>query len=123
MERDEFLGKRLSNLFIIGEANQHGNRMMIINENLESFTFKPTIKNKIILTINGRYKRYKSILNKLYYLQQDKQIPITYELDNEYIYLTYEEKLVEKINEYKPIKNRVFGIDLNPNYIGWSVID
>lgn len=123
MGRDEFLGKRLSNLFIIGEANQHGNRMMIINENLESFTFKPTIKNKIILTINGRYKRYKSILNKLYYLQQDKQIPITYELDNEYIYLTYEEKLVEKINEYKPIKNRVFGIDLNPNYIGWSVID
>ena len=65
MGRDEFLEKRLSNLFIIGEANQHGNRMMIINENLESFTFKPTIKNKIILTINGRYKRYKSILNKL----------------------------------------------------------
>ena len=123
ISRDEFLQKRLSNLYIIGEANQHGNRFVKINEDLESFTFKPTRKDKITLIINGSYKRYKSILNKLYHLQQDKQIPITYELDNEYIYLTYEEKLVEQYIEYKPIKNRIFAIDLNPNYIGWSVVD
>ena len=123
ISREEFLQKRLSNLYIIGEANQHGNRIMVINEDLESFTFKPTRKDKIILTISGRYKKYKSILNKLYHLQQDKQIPITYELDNEYIYLTYEETLVEQQIEYKPIKNRIFAIDLNPNYIGWSVVD
>ena len=123
ISREEFLQKRLSNLYIIGEANRHGNRIMVINEDLESFTFKPTRKDKIILTISGRYKKYKSILNKLYHLQQDKQIPITYELDNEYIYLTYEETLVGQHVEYKPIKNRFFAIDLNPNYIGWSVVD
>lgn len=123
ISRDEFLQKRLSNLYIIGEANQHGNRFVKINEDLESFTFKPTRKDKITLIINGSYKRYKSILNKLYHLQQDKQMPITYELDNEYIYLTYEEKLVEQYIDYKSIKNRIFAIDLNPNYIGWSVVD
>ena len=121
--KDEFLKKRLSNLYIIGEANYHGNRFIIINEDLESFTFKPTKKDRIILYIDGRYKRYKSILNKLYHLQQDKQIPITYELDNEYIYITYNEGLVEQHIDYKPIKNRIFAIDLNPNYIGWSVVD
>ena len=121
--KDEFLKKRLSNLYIIGEANYHGNRFIIINEDLESFTFKPTKKDRIILYIDGRYKRYKSILNKLYHLQQDKQIPITYELDNEYIYITYDEGLVEQHIDYKPIKNRIFAIDLNPNYIGWSVVD
>ena len=121
--KDEFLEKRLSKLFIIGEANQHGNRMVVINNNLESFTFKPTIKDKIILNIDGRYKRYKSILNKLYYLQQDKEISITYQLDNEYIYLTYDEDLLEQHIDYKAIKNRVFAIDLNPNYVGWSVVD
>ena len=121
--KDEFLDKRLSKLFIIGEANQHGNRMVVINNNLESFTFKPTIKDKIILNIDGRYKRYKSILNKLYYLQQDKEISITYQLDNEYIYLTYDEDLLEQHIDYKAIKNRVFAIDLNPNYVGWSVVD
>ena len=123
ISRDEFLIKRLSNLFIIGEANQHGNRMLVINEDLNSFTFKPTRKDIFILNICGRYKRYKSTLNKLYHLQQDKKIPITYELDNEYIYITYEEELVEQHIEYQAIKNRIFAIDLNPNYVGWSVVD
>lgn len=121
--KDEFLNKRLSKLFIIGEANQHGNRMVVINDDLESFTFKPTLKDKIVLSVNGRYKRYKSILNKLYHLQQDKQISITYRLDNEYVYLTYDETLLNQFVDYKPIKNRIFAIDLNPNYVGWSVVD
>ena len=123
ISKDEFQDKKLSKLYFIGETNYHGNRFIIINEDLESFTFKPTNKDRIILSIGGRYKRYKSILNKLYHLQKDKQISITYQLDNEYIYLTYDESLVEQSFEYKPIKNRVFAIDLNPNYIGWSVVD
>ena len=123
ISKDEFLDKRLSKLFIIGEANQHGNRMVVINEDLQSFTFKPTRKDKITLIIDGRYKRYKSILNKLYYLQQDKKISITYQLDNKYVYLTYDESLLEQHIYYKPVKNRVFAIDLNPNYVGWSVVD
>lgn len=121
--KEEYLNKRLSKLFIIGEANQHGNRMVAINEDLQSFTFKPTIKDKIILTVDGRYKKYKSILNKLYYLQQDKEISITYQLDNKYVYLTYDEELLEQHIDYKAVKNRVFAIDLNPNYVGWSVVD
>ena len=121
--KGEFLDKRLCKLFIIGEANQHGNRFIVINEDLQSFTFKPTKKDKIVLIIDGRYKRYKSILNKLYYLQQDKEISITYQLDNEYIYLTYDESLLDQHIDYKEVKNRVFAIDLNPNYVGWSVVD
>jgi len=121
--KDEFLNKRLSKLFIIGESNQHGNRMVVINDDLLSFTFKPTIKDKIVLSIDGIYKRYKTLLNKLYHLQQDKQISITYKLDNEYIYLTYDETLLNQFVDYKPIKNRMFAIDLNPNYVGWSVVD
>ena len=121
--KDEFLNKRLSKLFIIGEANQHGNRMVFINDDLDSFTFKPTMKDKIVLYINGRYKRYKTTLNKLYHLQNDKQISITYQLDNEYIYITYDETLLNQFVDYRPIKNRIFAIDLNPNYVGWSVVD
>jgi hypothetical protein len=123
IDRDEFLNKRLSNLYIIGEANQLGNRMVVINDDLKSFTFKPTRKDRIVLSIDGRYKRYKSTINKLYHLQQDKGIAITYELDSEYIYITYDEATLEKCIDYKPIKNRIFAIDLNPNYVGWSVVD
>ena len=57
-------------------------------------------------------------------MQRDKQISITYQLDNEYIYLTYDESLLTELtNNYKPIKNRIFAIDLNPNYIGLSILE
>ena len=39
------------------------------------------------------------------------------------MYLTYDETLLNQSVDYKPIKNRIFAIDLNPNYIGWSVVD
>ena len=123
ISRDEFIEKRLSNLYVVGESNYHGNRFIKINEDLESFIFKPTRRDKITLNINGGYKRYKSTLNKLYHLQQDKQIPITYELDNEYIYITYDEVMLEQYSRCQIVKNRIFAIDLNPNYIGWSVVD
>lgn len=122
ISKDEFKQKRLSKLYIIGEGNQHGNRFIHINSDLCSFTFKPSRNTNIQLTINGRYKRYQSILQQLYILQQDKQIPLTYQLDDKYIYITYDESVVYKPC-YKPIANRVFAIDLNPNYVGWSVVD
>jgi hypothetical protein len=119
--KDEFQQKRLSKLYFIGESNQHANRFIQINSDLCSFTFKPSRNINIQLTINGRYKRYKSTLQQLYILQQDKQIPLTYQLDDEYIYITYDESIVYKPC-YKSIGNRVFAIDLNPNYVGWSVV-
>ena len=122
ISKDEFKQKRLSKLYIIGEGNQHANRFIQINSDLCSFTFKPNRNTNIQLTINGRYKRYQSTLQQLYILQQDKQIPLTYQLDDEYIYITYDESVVYK-QCYKSILNRVFAIDLNPNYIGWSVVD
>lgn len=122
ISKDEFKQKRLSKLYIIGEGNQHSNRFIQINSDLCSFTFKPNKHTNIQLVINGRYKRYNSILQRLYILQQDKQIPITYQLDDKYIYITYDETMVYKPC-YKPIANRVFAIDLNPNYVGWSVVD
>ena len=120
--KEEFKQKRLSKLYIIGEANQHANRFIQINSDLCSFTFKPSRNTNIQLTINGRYKRYQSILQELYILQQDKQLPLTYQLDDEYIYITYDENIFRNLN-YKPITNRIFAIDLNPNYVGWSVVD
>jgi hypothetical protein len=122
ISKDEFQQKRLSKLYILGEGNQHANRFIQINSDLCSFTFKPSRNTNIQLTINGRYKRYKSTLQQLYILQQDKQIPLTYQLDDEYIYITYDESVVYKPC-YNPIANRVFAIDLNPNYVGWSVVD
>ena len=38
------------------------------------------------------------------------------------IYIIFDESKVTKF-ESKKIENRIFSIDLNPNYIGWSIVD
>ena len=54
----------------------------------------------------------------------EKKIPVTIRLKKDYIYLTYDEKIVEKEKQFKNLfSNRVFGIDLNPNYFGISIIE
>ena len=41
-----------------------------------------------------------------------------------YIYISYDEKIVESYKKFSNLlTNRVLGIDLNPNYIGISVLD
>lgn len=54
----------------------------------------------------------------------EKKIPVTIRLKKDHIYLSYDEKVVEKEKQFKDLfKNRVLGIDLNPNYFGISIIE
>lgn len=123
ISKEEYRELRIGKLFFIGEANYHGNRTLRINEDIESFTFTPERGKSATLTIAGGYRRYKEMLRKLYKLQQSKAAPITYSLDGEYVYVTFDELLIEKPHSRRIVKNRVFAIDLNPNYVGWSVVD
>lgn len=57
-------------------------------------------------------------------MMSEKKIPVTFRLKKDKIYLTYDEKVVEKEKQFKGLfNNRVLGIDLNPNYFGISIID
>ena len=54
----------------------------------------------------------------------EKKIPVTIRLKNDKVYLTYDEKVVEKEKQFKGLfANRVLGIDLNPNYFGISILE
>lgn len=54
----------------------------------------------------------------------EKKIPVTFRLKKDHVYLTYDEKVVEKEKQFKNLfANRVLGIDLNPDYFGISVIE
>ena len=79
-----------------------------------------TVQESATELINSGIKPFGS--NKLDLLKFQDVI-LKYQLDNEYIYLTYDETLLNQSVDYKVIKNRIFAIDLNPNYIGWSVVD
>jgi len=115
---------RLENICSIGESPQKGNRkfdLQIIEEN--KIIFKPSKKNHFELKLP---KLNKELKKKLYILQEkaeNKEIPVTISLNEQYIYLTFDEIIYLKREERKFIQNRVLAIDLNPNYIGYSILD
>ena len=124
ISKEQFKQKRLSSIYSIGEVinkSVKGNRKFHIEQDLENIIFKPNKSTKINLKLIGLNKR-KQILSKLYQKQERKEIKIAYKLDLEYIYIIFEETDIYNY-ETKFIKNRVFALDLNPNYIGWSIVD
>ena len=121
ISKEEFKEKRLVPLCSMGDSRCNGNRLFRLSEDCYSVIFSPTIKNRIHLNLIGVGNRIK-ILQKVYINQQLKDTPITYKLDKKYIYISFDEMILsEKI--FKPISNRIFSIDMNPNYVGWSVVD
>ena len=54
--------------------------------------------------------------------QERKEIKITYKLDSSYIYISFDEQDIYNFN-YEKIENRILSIDMNPNYIGYSIVD
>ena len=116
----EYKTKRLSQVYSIGEQNYHGNRMFEMTD-YDKIVFKPNKNNHYNITIRGIGNRINT-LNKIYNLCLNNKITLTYKLDLDYIYLSYDETELEQY-DYNKIHNRVFAIDMNPNYIGWSVVD
>ena len=118
--KGEFKEKRLVPLCSIGEGRCNGNRLFRLQDDCFSVTFSPISTKKMKLNLIGVGKRIK-ILQKLYIHQQLKDTPITYKLDKSFVYISFDESILkEKI--IKQIQNRIISIDMNPNFVGWSVI-
>lgn len=125
ISKDEFKLNRLNPLYSIGAAKPYkGNRFFRISEDLTKVIFQPKCKEKYILNLVGVSDGYKKILRKLFLHQENKDLPITFKLSNEYIYISFEEeKLYKDEFNFSKIKDRYISLDLNPNYIGYSIID
>ena len=119
--KEEYKAKRISPVYSIGEASNKGNRFFRLKEG-NVLTFQPNRLQHIDLELVGLRKHRQTIISKLTELANQKKVTITYKLSSEYVWISYDEKLVTNIETPK-INNRVFAIDMNPNYIGWSIVD
>ena len=127
ISKEEWKDIRLGQLNIVGEAGKHGNRKFRISDDLSYILFQPAaLKRKsdsMKLMMPDLKKSTLKILKRLKDLQDACSIPISYKLDLKHVYLTFDEGKVFEKKETKQKKNRVLAIDLNPNYIGWSIAD
>ena len=122
ISKDEFQIKKLRPIYSVGESPKKGNRKFsIVTEN--HIIFKPTREECFLLEINPS-KNYQKYLLELSDLASQKKIPIDFKLDLEYIYISFDlSKLKSERIIFNKVKDRHFAIDLNPNYIGYTVID
>lgn len=121
--KEEFQQKKFFKLCSNGEKDKRCNRFFKF-KNINTILFKPNRKICIELNLQSLGKNRIKILNKLISAQElNNELPITYKLDNNYIYISFNENYLKENTIYTFKENRIFSIDLNPNFIGYSIID
>ena len=120
--KEEFQIKKLRPLYSVGQSDRKGNRKFsIITDN--HIIFKPNQNEHFLLEINPS-KNYQKYLLELSDLANQKKIPIDFKLDLDYVYISFDlNKLKSERIISNKIKDRYFAIDMNPNYVGYTVID
>lgn len=151
ISKEEFKEKRLLPIHIEGESPKNGNRKFnldIVKHN--KIIFKPKHGLKIEIILPKLRKSYLKHLTLLERLAKQKSLPYTIEMSKDFIYISFEMseikrlrsvisraftkndvrikskeslKALESKNINKSNKNRILGIDLNPNYLGYSIIE
>ena len=124
ISKEEFNKQRQLPLLSQGEMLHKDNRMFDFHFDNQSLTFKISKVKHIDIQLGNIHRNLQKELNKLNELCYDKKAAVSIRLNNDYIWITYDEKLSDSSMKFNELKdNRVMGLDLNPNYIGLSVIE
>ena len=124
INKEEFDKQRQLPISSQGEMLQKGNRMFDFHFDNQSLIFKVSRDKHIDIQLGHIHRNLQKELNKLNELCYDKKATVSIKLNNDYIWITYDEKLLCNSVKFNELKyNRVMGLDMNPNYIGLSVIE
>lgn len=122
---EEYKNKRNMGFWSNGQSNQKGNRLFEIDSENKMILYKRNRHEHIWLKIkeNLTDKRF-SILKCIEHSMKTCSAPIGFRIKNNKIHISYDENIVEPFKIIKNLKNnRVLGLDLNPNYIGLSILE
>jgi IS605 OrfB family transposase len=124
INKDEYSKAKLLPINIQGEACKKGNRLFNFNLVNSKLELKLSKENHQEIEFYKPSKNLYTELSKIQELIENKQLTLTVSLNNDYVWLTFDEALLNIQERFKDLKiNRVLGIDLNPNYIGLSVLE
>lgn len=121
ISKQEYQNNKLKPIMVRGsKLDNRGNRKFQLDIENNQVIFKPSRNVKINISLPKT--KQDSTLLKLQKLCELKETYFTCALGKEYIYITYDEKILND-KKYLPIKKRVCSIDLNPNYIAYVIKD
>jgi len=121
--KEQFKYSRLMPVCSVGQAHRFGNRLVNFDLNNQKLVYKPSRQKHFDIQFTPVKKKLANELAKVQELTEQAKLTVTVKFTDKHLFLTYDESLI--YNEaYKGLKhNRVLGIDMNPNYIGVSVIE
>ena len=124
INKEDFDKQRQLPISSQGEMLQRGNRMFDFHLDNQLLAFKVSRNKHIDIQLGKIHRNLQKELNKLNELCYDKKATVSIKLNNDYIWITYDEKLLCNSVKFNGLKdNRILGLDMNPNYIGLSVIE
>ena len=123
IDKVQYKYNKMRPICIQGEQLHKSNRLFSFNFNENTIIFKKNRTEHKEIKFKSLRKNLKNELIQLQELINSNKIAVTVKLTDKYVWLTYDECLLYQ-EKYKYLKqNRVLGIDMNPNYIGLSIIE
>lgn len=123
IDKATFKYRRMSPIGIQGEKLRKGNRLFLFDLDNQRIVYKPNKDRHVELKFFPMRKKVADELSKVQELTQQNKITVSVKLSDKYVWLTYDETLVNTLMYKKLQAQRVLGIDMNPNFIGLSVIE
>lgn len=123
IDKTTFKYRRMFPIGIQGEKQRKGNRLFSFNLNNQLLIYKPSKERRIEIRFLPMKKKIAVELSKVQELAEQNKITISVRLSDKYVWLSYDETLIQDERYKKLQSRRVLGIDMNPNYIGMSVIE
>lgn len=123
IDKATFKYRRMFPIGIQGEKLHRGNRLFAFDLDNQHLTYKPSKDRHVEIQFLPMKKKIADELAKVQQLVERNKITISVKLSEKYVWLTYDESLIYDARFKRLDRRRVLGIDMNPNYIGLSVIE
>lgn len=123
IDKDTFKYRRLFPIGIQGEKLHTGNRLFRLDLVNQRLIYKPSKDRHVEIRFRPMKKKIAEELSKVQELSDQNKITVSIKLSDKYVWLTYDEGLIYDARFKALQSKRILGIDMNPNYIGLSVIE
>ena len=123
IDKATFKYRRMFPIGIQGEKRCKGNRLFSFDLVNQRLIYKPNKERHVEIRFLPMKKKIAEELAKVQELTEQSNITVSVKISDKHVWLTYDETLISDERYKKLQSRRVFGIDMNPNYIGLSVIE